>query len=37
MPRFLFSMSAIGKRRPLAPTAHHAGWAGCNILPPPRP
>lgn len=32
VPRFVFSMSAIEKRRPLALTARRAGWIGCNIL-----
>lgn len=32
VPRFVFSMSAIEKRNPLAPTARRAGWVGCNIL-----
>jgi type II restriction enzyme len=32
IPSFLFSSSAIEKRKPLAPTARRAGWIGCNIL-----
>src|SRR6185437_3459323 len=31
-PEFAFSISAIEKRKPLAPTARRAGWIGCNIL-----
>lgn len=32
IPRFAFSLSAIEKRKPLAPSARRAGWVGCNIL-----
>jgi type II restriction enzyme len=32
IPSFCFSVSALEKRRPLAPTARRAGWVGCNIL-----
>ncbi|MGH9865413.1 MAG: DpnI domain-containing protein [Candidatus Acidiferrales bacterium] len=32
VPEFAFSISAIEKRKPLAPTARRAGWVGCNIL-----
>lgn len=32
IPSFLFSLSAIERRKPLAPTARRAGWVGCNIL-----
>ena len=32
IPRFAFPLSAIEKRKPLAPTARRAGWVGCNIL-----
>jgi type II restriction enzyme len=32
IPKFHFSLSAIEKRKPLAPTAKRAGWVGCNIL-----
>ena len=32
VPHFAFSISAIEKRPPLAPTARRAGWVGCNIL-----
>jgi type II restriction enzyme len=32
VPQFAFSISAIEKRKPLAPTARRAGWVGCNIL-----
>lgn len=32
VPEFAFSISAIEKRKPLAPTARRAGWIGCNIL-----
>lgn len=32
VPHFAFSISAIEKRKPLAPTARRAGWIGCNIL-----
>ena len=32
IPRFAFTLSAVERRRPLAPTARRAGWVGCNIL-----
>ena len=32
VPHFAFSISAIEKRKPLAPTARRAGWVGCNIV-----
>jgi type II restriction enzyme len=32
IPHFAFPLSAIEKRKPLAPTARRAGWIGCNIL-----
>jgi type II restriction enzyme len=32
VPSFFFSLAAIQKRKPLAPTARRAGWVGCNIL-----
>jgi type II restriction enzyme len=32
VPSFVFTMSAIEKRRPLAPTARRPRWVGCNIL-----
>ena len=32
VPRFAFSLAAVEKRNPLAPTARRAGWVGCNIL-----
>jgi type II restriction enzyme len=32
VPRFAYSLSAIEKRPPLAPTARRANWVGCNIL-----
>jgi type II restriction enzyme len=32
VPSFVFTMSAVEKRRPLAPTARRAGWVGCDIL-----
>ncbi len=32
IPRFAFSLSAIERRNPLAPTARRSGWIGCNIL-----
>jgi type II restriction enzyme len=32
VPSFIFTMSAVEKRRPLAPTARRARWVGCNIL-----
>ncbi len=32
IPRFAFALSAVERRKPLAPTARRAGWVGCNIL-----
>jgi type II restriction enzyme len=32
IPSFLFSASAVQKRKPLSPTAKRAGWVGCDIL-----
>lgn len=32
IPSFLFSASAIQRRKPLSPTARRAGWVGCDIL-----
>lgn len=32
IPQFVFALSAIERRKPLAPTARRAGWVGCNIL-----
>jgi type II restriction enzyme len=32
IPHFAFALSAIERRKPLAPTARRAGWVGCNIL-----
>jgi type II restriction enzyme len=32
IPDFAFTLSALEKRKPLAPTARRAGWIGCNIL-----
>jgi type II restriction enzyme len=32
VPSFVFTMSAVEKRRPLAPTARRAGWVGCDII-----
>jgi type II restriction enzyme len=32
VPRFVFSMSCIEKRSPLARGARRHGWVGCNIL-----
>ena len=32
IPRFAFALSALERRKPLAPTARRAGWVGCNIL-----
>lgn len=32
IPKHLLSISAIEKRKPLAPTARRAGWVGCNIV-----
>ena len=32
VPSFAFTISAVEKRRPLAPTARRAGWIGCDII-----
>ncbi len=32
VPSFVFTMSAVEKRRPLAATARRAGWIGCDII-----
>jgi type II restriction enzyme len=32
VPRFVFSLSCIEARRPLAPTAERHDWVGCNIV-----
>jgi type II restriction enzyme len=32
IPHFAFALSAVERRKPLAPTARRAGWVGCNIL-----
>jgi type II restriction enzyme len=32
IPRFAFALSAVERRKPLAPTARRAGWVGCNII-----
>jgi len=32
VPSFVFTMSAVEKRPPLAPTARRAGWVGCDII-----
>jgi type II restriction enzyme len=32
VPHFAFALSAVERRKPLAPTACRAGWVGCNIL-----
>jgi type II restriction enzyme len=32
IPHFAFALSAVERRKPLAPTARRAGWIGCNIL-----
>jgi len=32
IPKHFFLPEIIEKRKPLAPTAHRAGWVGCNIL-----
>jgi type II restriction enzyme len=32
VPSFVFTMSAVEKRRPLALTARRAGWVGCDII-----
>jgi type II restriction enzyme len=32
IPDFAITVSALEKRKPLAPAARRAGWVGCNIL-----
>ncbi len=32
VPHFAFALSALQRRKPLAPTARRAGWVGCDIL-----
>jgi type II restriction enzyme len=32
VPHFVFTASAVEKRRPLTATARRAGWVGCNIV-----
>jgi len=32
IPKHFFIPEIIEERKPLAPTAHRAGWVGCNIL-----
>lgn len=32
IPKHFFVPDIIEKRKPLSPTAHRAGWVGCNIL-----
>src|SRR5207245_5636463 len=32
VPHFALALSAVERRKPLAPTARRAGWVGCNIL-----
>jgi type II restriction enzyme len=32
IPRFVFSLSCIEKRKPLSDSAERHGWIGCNIL-----
>lgn len=32
VPRFVFSLSCIEKRKPLSASAERHGWVGCNIL-----
>lgn len=32
IPRFVFSLSSIERRKALGPTARRKGWVGCNIL-----
>jgi type II restriction enzyme len=32
IPRFVFTVSILEKRKPLSPTARRAGWVGCNFL-----
>jgi type II restriction enzyme len=32
IPRHFFTLGALERRKPLAPTAKRAGWVGCNIL-----
>ena len=32
VPHFALALSAVERRKPLAPTARRAGWVGCSIL-----
>jgi len=32
VPCFAFTLSAVERRKPLAPTARRAGWVGCDIV-----
>lgn len=32
IPKFIFSLSSIEKRKPLSSAARRAGWVGCNII-----
>jgi type II restriction enzyme len=32
VPRFVFSLSLLQRRKPLGPRARRRGWIGCNIL-----
>jgi type II restriction enzyme len=32
IPRFVLSLSAVHKRKPLSPNAERHGWVGCDIL-----
>jgi type II restriction enzyme len=32
IPHFAFALSAVERRKPLAPSARRADWIGCNIL-----
>jgi type II restriction enzyme len=32
IPRFVFSLSSLERRKPLRATARRGGWVGCNIL-----
>ena len=32
IPHFALALSAVERRKPLAPTARRAGWVGCNIV-----
>ena len=32
VPHFVFSLSALERRKPLGPNARRAGWVGCNIV-----